>query len=428
MMRVSETISTIIIAGIAYIVYSYHTPIFEAIETIGLILYAVILAAPITAILAGVYFAVRYVQKDLMAQKLQVDSHYFEQEMRREEAYTQRLKAEVMAQKKTAITAGHHPQLSTSDTPILTDSNPHKIVYDEAWISDFAQPEYNAHIAVFGATGDGKTTLITRLVWELQRPNPSAAYHIFDHHDEANKWFTPVVSSDLNDAEKFAHLAVDTLAKRRDTKPPFLDIFIANEINAYARTKFAQIIQPVASEGRKYGEVLIFDGQEFNRERCGFSPEMLNNFGKIFMGNSSFLAVNHALFPHRSNRPLKNAILQNLTVLNSKNNGLKLSDPNRTRFGLAVPMVGMPFVFQTPIIDVSALQFNQKADINQIFALPDTPKTDLDLLMANSDRLRYKNGVISQKSVSEILECDNAGAGHHRIKRVIKEYSTTTIE
>ena len=215
---------------------------------------------------------------------------------------------------------------------------------------------------------------------------------------------------------------MDILRKRKVSQPDFIDILVASEIGEYKDVGFAKNIEPVATGGRKYGLALIMDNQGFTKGSCGFDPQQLSNFGKIFMGDCAFEAMSHAIFSQRSNTAYKKIWRGQLTELSAKNQGKAISDPSRTRYGLAVPRSGMPFVFELGVIEIDELEFEQKADINQLFLLPPIPKSDLEIVKENSDKIRYKGGMIIQKSIGDILKIKNAGSNHSRIKNVIKEY------
>jgi len=394
----------IIIALFATVVYLYLAPIKFYVElwaNLGAI--AITIAIPLAVAWA---FAIPFIKAFY---------HYQDRERDWQERQVE------LVIKREKVRGSKSPILESNPPTLLADNDP-QIEINNDWLNTFCLPSHNPHIAVFGGTGDGKTTLIQLMVWLLQKPHKSAGYHIYDPHNEADKWFTKVVSDDLGYAENFAHYAVDVLQKRKEQKPDYIDILIASEIGEYSNTKFSKIIEPVATAGRKYGEVLIMDNQGFTKSSCGFDPQQLSNFGKIFMGDCAFDAMSHAIFSQRSNKQHKKIWQEQLTKLASQNRGKAVSDPDRTRYGLAVPTVGMPFVFELDSIDVEALEFEQKADINQLFLLPPKEQTDLEVLTANSDKIKRKKGVITQASVGDILGIPNAGSYRGRILNVIKEY------
>jgi uncharacterized membrane protein len=321
----------------------------------------------------------------------------------------------VEAQKKTVSA----PLLSASNTPknrlISIEKNGPEIAKGEAWLREFCQPKNNAHFAVFGGTRVGKTSLLHYLVWAIQQPEPSAEYYILDPHNEPQKWFTPVVASKVSEAESFGEFMAQKAEKKQGNRA----IFIADELGKYKHTDFNKYAIRAMEEGAKHRVSVVLSGHGITKSANGFSPDNLNNCGILAFENLGFSLLNHASFPMRHDRELKQILQEQLKELSAKNQGLTLEDPNKIRFGIAKPSNGLPFVFQVPFIDKSKLVFNQKADINNLFLLPKTD--DLSVVKSRFGEVKYHaDGRINLASISAILEAPSGGSGYTRAKNVEK--------
>jgi len=277
-----------------------------------------------------------------------------------------------------------------------------------------------------GETDSGKSTLAEHFIELIKRPYPQAHIVLIDpkHIPSKPNWSLEPTIATIDEVMRGIEYTHSLVQQRLDdsrfnpdtAEPIFLIIDEHDWIYEVYGKNYIGKLRRIFKVGRALRVHVVLCGQSPLSRDTGLSSSDYQNMGRIILASEAVKYLKSGQFPYQDEKEPLYKLAKRYKEIEQ-------------RFALLLPMKGLPTVEQVPHLNQPTLI--NTCEPKSIFELPIATQPvnefdqHLEILRQATDKLDFRKGKPTQASIARVLEWQNAGSYHRKIKRLIEMWETS---